>query len=86
MYGSGLEAREIVERRGLSQIGDRDELGTVVDEVIAQQPDAVARVRGGHEGTFGFLVGQVMKATRGRANPKLAGELLRERLKQPDGA
>ena len=83
MYGSGLEAQEIVERENLVQIGDRKELEALVTRVISEQPDAVARVRGGHEGTLGFLVGQVMKASRGRANPKLAGELLRHQLRDP---
>ena len=83
MYGTGLEAQVIVERENLVQIGDRNELEALVTRVISEQPDAVARVRGGHEGTLGFLVGQVMKASRGRANPKLAGELLRQQLRDP---
>ena len=84
MYGSGREAQEIVEQENLAQVGDRDELQSLVARVISEQPDAAARVRGGHEGTLGFLVGQVMKATRGRANPKLVNELLREQLRDPD--
>ena len=70
----------IVERRGLRQVSDAGELGAIADEVIAENPDAVAKFRAGKEGVIGFLVGQVMKASSGSANPKLAQELLRERL------
>ena len=80
MYGSGREAEDIVRTEGLSQIGDENELGEVVTRVIADHEDAVARFRGGNEGALGFLVGQVMRATRGRANPGMANELLRRAL------
>jgi aspartyl-tRNA(Asn)/glutamyl-tRNA(Gln) amidotransferase subunit B len=70
----------IVERRGLTQVSDTGALGSIADEVIAANPDAVAQFRGGKEGVIGFLVGQVMKRSEGSANPKLAQELLRERL------
>ncbi len=80
MYGSGREAEDIVRAEGLSQIGDAGELTEVVTRVIAEHEDAVARFRGGNEGSLGFLVGQVMRATRGRANPKKTNELLRRAL------
>ena len=80
MYGSGREAEDIVRAEGLSQIGDAGELTEVVTRVIAEHEDAVARFRGGNEGALGFLVGQVMRATRGRANPKKTNELLRRAL------
>jgi Asp-tRNA(Asn)/Glu-tRNA(Gln) amidotransferase B subunit len=51
-----------------------------VDEVIAANPEAVAKVKGGQMGTIGFLVGQVMKKTGGQANPQLVNELLRRKL------
>ena len=70
----------IVERRGLAQVSDTGELGAIADRVIADNPDAAAKFRSGNEGVIGFLVGQVMKASGGSANPKLAQELLRERL------
>jgi aspartyl-tRNA(Asn)/glutamyl-tRNA(Gln) amidotransferase subunit B len=76
--GDGIEA--IVERRGLRQVSDAGELGAIADRVIADNPDAVERFRGGNEGVLGFLVGQVMKTSGGSANPKLAQELLRARL------
>ncbi|MGH2539731.1 MAG: Asp-tRNA(Asn)/Glu-tRNA(Gln) amidotransferase subunit GatB [Actinomycetota bacterium] len=76
--GDDLEA--IIERRGLRQVSDTGELGAIVDEVVAENADAVEKFRSGNDGVVGFLVGQVMKATKGSANPKLAQELLRERL------
>ena len=76
--GEGIAA--IVERLGLRQVSDAGELGPVVDEVIEEQPDVVEQFRGGKEGVIGFLVGQVMQKTANAANPKLAQELLRERL------
>ena len=81
MYGSGREAEDIVRAEGLSQIGDKGELSDVVTRVIAEHEDAVVRYRGGNEGSLGFLVGQVMRVTGGRANPKIANELLRRALR-----
>jgi|TARA_B100001971_G_scaffold178207_1_gene173007 aspartyl-tRNA(Asn)/glutamyl-tRNA(Gln) amidotransferase subunit B len=80
MYGSGREPDDIVQTEALAQIGDEGELNEVVARVIAEHTDAVARYLEGNEGSLGFLVGQVMRATRGRANPKLANELLRRTL------
>ena len=76
----GSSPDEIVERRGLRQVSDEDELGRVVDSVLAENPDVVEKFRAGNQGVIGFLVGQVMKASGGSANPKLAQQLLRERL------
>jgi aspartyl-tRNA(Asn)/glutamyl-tRNA(Gln) amidotransferase subunit B len=70
----------IIDRLGLRQISDTDALGRIVDEVIAANPDAVADVRAGKGQAIGFLVGQVMKATRGQANAAVAQAALRERL------
>ena len=86
MYGSGREAEDIVRAEGLSQIGDAGDLAEVVTRVIAEHEDAVARFRGGNEGSLGFLVGQVMRATRGRAHPKMTNELLRRALTASDTA
>jgi aspartyl-tRNA(Asn)/glutamyl-tRNA(Gln) amidotransferase subunit B len=76
--GEAIEA--IVARLGLAQISDAGALGTVVDEVIAANPAAAADVRAGKPQAIGFLVGQVMKATRGQANAAVAGAAIRERL------
>jgi aspartyl-tRNA(Asn)/glutamyl-tRNA(Gln) amidotransferase subunit B len=71
---------DIVEREGLRQVSDTGALGAIVDAVIGENPDVVEQFRGGKEGVIGFLVGQVMRASGGSANPKLAQALLRARL------
>jgi aspartyl-tRNA(Asn)/glutamyl-tRNA(Gln) amidotransferase subunit B len=80
MYDSGRSADEIVETEGLAQIGDESALMDIVRGVIAANADAVAQYRAGKTQTFGYLVGQVMKGSRGKANPKLANDLLRQEL------
>ncbi|MGE0591481.1 MAG: Asp-tRNA(Asn)/Glu-tRNA(Gln) amidotransferase subunit GatB [Vicinamibacterales bacterium] len=82
MHATGAAADAIVAAEGLAQIGDEGALRTVIDEVIAANGDAVAQYRAGKAATFGFLVGQVMKGTGGKANPKLANQLLRQALDQ----
>jgi aspartyl-tRNA(Asn)/glutamyl-tRNA(Gln) amidotransferase subunit B len=79
-FQTGDPVAAIVERRGLAQVSDAGALGAIADRVIAENYDAVQQFRSGKEGVIGFLVGQVMKASGGSANPKLAQELLRERL------
>jgi aspartyl-tRNA(Asn)/glutamyl-tRNA(Gln) amidotransferase subunit B len=64
----------------LAQISDEAALGAIVDEVIAENPGPVEQFRAGKEGVIGFLVGQVMKRSKGAANPQEAQRLLRERL------
>ena len=76
MYSTKRLASDIVRDEGLSQIDDRAELLDVVREVLKNHPGPVAQYRGGKKSTLGFLVGQVMKATGGKANPKLVNELL----------
>ena len=80
MYETGRSAEEIVAAEGLAQIGNEQAILSSVRAVIAANQDAVAQIRNGKTGTFGFLVGQVMKATGGKANPKLVNELLRREL------
>lgn len=82
MFASGRPAGAIVEERGLAQISDDAALQAVIAEVLERNVDLVAQYRAGKEQLFGFLLGQVMKATRGKANPKLAGELLTRALKR----
>jgi aspartyl-tRNA(Asn)/glutamyl-tRNA(Gln) amidotransferase subunit B len=79
-FDTGDAIAEIVERRGLEQVSDTGALGAIVDEVLDAQPEIVEQYRGGKGSVIGYLVGQVMKASGGSANPKLARELLRERL------
>jgi aspartyl-tRNA(Asn)/glutamyl-tRNA(Gln) amidotransferase subunit B len=80
---SGDAVDAIVARLGLRQISDAGALGAVVDEVLAANPSAVADVRAGKGPAIGFLVGQVMKATKGQANAAVAAAAIRERLDAP---
>ena len=80
MFETGATARTVVEERGLGQISDQDELSRIVDGVIAANPKPVADYLAGKKAATGFLMGQVMKATRGKANPSVVRELLAERL------
>jgi len=80
LYLSGGDPAAIVRERGLGQVSDVDALGAIVDQVIAANERAVADFRGGKEAALGSLVGQVKKATQGRADFKLVDRLLRERL------
>ena len=80
MFRSGRAAREIVEEKGLSQVGGGAELEGVIDGVIAGNPDKVEAYRGGKVKLFEFFVGQVMRATKGQADPAAARALLQEKL------
>ena len=73
-------ADEIIERKGLKQISDSGAIGKIVDEVIAANAQQVADFRGGKEKAFQSLVGQVMKASKGKANPAQVNEILKEKL------
>ena len=73
--------RAIVERKGLVQMSDEGAIQTIIDEVLAAHPDKVAEYRGGKDKLQGFFVGQVMKATGGKANPPLVNKLLMAKLK-----
>jgi aspartyl-tRNA(Asn)/glutamyl-tRNA(Gln) amidotransferase subunit B len=80
MYRTGKDAGTIVKEKGLVQISDSSEIEKLVDEVIAKHPGEVERFKGGDEKLLGFLVGQVMKASKGKANPKMLNELLKKKL------
>jgi aspartyl-tRNA(Asn)/glutamyl-tRNA(Gln) amidotransferase subunit B len=80
MCRSGETAQAIVEREGLRQVADAGALGSVVDQVLAAHPKVVEDFRAGKKAALGFLVGQVMKSTQGRANPALVNSLLTEKL------
>ena len=82
MYDSGRSAEDIVAADGLAQIDDESALLVLVHDVIARHSDAVAQYRAGKNATFGFLVGQVMKGSGGKANPKLANQLLKRELEK----
>ena len=72
--------RAVVEERGLAQISDSAAIEAIVDQVIADNPDVAQRVRDGNTKAIGALVGPIMKATQGKANPQLVNQLLMERL------
>ncbi len=80
MAKTGKPARQVVEEKGLVQISDESALAGVVEQVLAEHPREVERFRQGEAKLLGFFVGQVMRATRGKANPKLVNELLRKQL------
>jgi aspartyl-tRNA(Asn)/glutamyl-tRNA(Gln) amidotransferase subunit B len=77
---TGRDPAEIVEERGLRQVSDTGAIEAIVDQVVAGNPDKVAEFRSGKDKLLGWFVGQVMKATGGKANPALANELVRKRL------
>ncbi|MCX7780673.1 MAG: Asp-tRNA(Asn)/Glu-tRNA(Gln) amidotransferase subunit GatB [Negativicutes bacterium] len=80
MWETGKDAETIVTEQGMVQISDEGAIIAVIDAVIAANPQSVADYRAGKEQALGFLVGQVMKQTKGRANPQLANKLLKERI------
>jgi aspartyl-tRNA(Asn)/glutamyl-tRNA(Gln) amidotransferase subunit B len=80
MFSTGETADTIIEREGLAQISDEGALGKIIDEVIAANPKQVEQYRGGKTAVIGFLVGQVMKASRGQAEPAAVNRMLKERL------
>jgi len=82
MLASGKSAKAIVAEKGLVQVSDSGILEKAADEMIAANPKEVERYRNGEEKVFGFLVGQLMKATRGKANPKVANEVLKKKLQK----
>ncbi|AEG59580.1 Asp-tRNA(Asn)/Glu-tRNA(Gln) amidotransferase subunit GatB [Desulforamulus ruminis] len=80
MFASGKDPEAVVQEKGLVQISDEGAIAAVVDEVIAANPKSVEDFRAGKEKAIGFLVGQVMRATKGKANPELVNKLLKEKL------
>jgi len=80
MWDSGQDAATIVADRGLKQISDTGAIGVIVEQVIADNPGQVAQFKSGNEKILGWFVGQVMKASRGQANPGLVNKVLRDKL------
>src|SRR3984957_782350 len=80
MLESGKKPDAIVNEKGLKQVTDTGEIEAAVDTVLAKEPDSVAQYRAGKTKLLGFFVGQVMKATGGKANPGLVNELLKKKL------
>ncbi len=80
MYKSGKQPVDIVKERGLEQVSDGSEIGGVIDNILSASTKEVEEYRQWKEKLFGFFMGEVMKATRGKANPKIVNELLKEKL------
>jgi aspartyl-tRNA(Asn)/glutamyl-tRNA(Gln) amidotransferase subunit B len=80
MYRTGRQAEQIIEEKGLVQISNSDEIEKIVTRVIEENPKPAEQYRLGKTGSLGFFVGQVMKATGGRANPQTVNEILKRRL------
>jgi aspartyl-tRNA(Asn)/glutamyl-tRNA(Gln) amidotransferase subunit B len=80
MFKTGKGAQETIAALGLEQVSDVAAIEKIVDEVIAKNQNQVEAYKGGKESLFGFFVGQVMKASQGKANPKLVNEILRSKL------
>ena len=81
MVETGHDPEAIVAEKGLEQITDSSEIAAAVDRVITENPEQATEFRGGNEKVLGWYVGQVMKVTQGKANPKIVNQLLREKLK-----
>ncbi len=80
MWESGESADSIIEKKGLRQITDDSALEKTVNDIIAAHPNQVAQYRAGKEKLLGFFVGQVMKATQGKANPNSVNQTIRSKL------
>lgn len=79
-YSSGKAPEQIVQEKGLTQVSDEETLAKIIEEVLSKNPGQVAQFKEGKQQVLGFLVGQVMKASGGKANPGKVNELLRKRL------
>ena len=81
MAQTGEQPKAIVEAKGLVQISDPEKLKPLIDDVIAKNPDNVAKYKAGNTNLFGFFVGQVLKSSGGKANPSVVNDLVVEKLK-----
>jgi aspartyl-tRNA(Asn)/glutamyl-tRNA(Gln) amidotransferase subunit B len=82
MYREGKSARAIVKDKGLIQISDEAEIAAIIKQVLKGNPEQVAKYKEEKEQLLGFFVGQVMKKTKGKANPRLVNEILEKALKR----
>jgi len=80
MFATGKTAPEVIKEKGFEQVSDTDAIEKIVDDVIAANQANVDAYRGGNDKLFGFFVGQVMRASQGKANPKVVNDILREKL------
>ena len=82
MYKSGKDALSVVQEKGLIQVSDTGTIETIIDEVIKANPGQHADYKAGKEKLFTFFVGQVMKASKGKANPDMVNQLLKKKLSE----
>jgi aspartyl-tRNA(Asn)/glutamyl-tRNA(Gln) amidotransferase subunit B len=80
MADSGRSPQEIIAEKGLQQVSDSTSIEKIIDEVLVAYPKQIADYQAGNQKIFGFLVGQIMKASQGKANPQKATEILRRKL------
>ena len=80
MVAIGSDPAAIVAAKGLRQVTDRAAIETAIDTVLAAQADKVAEYRAGRDKLYGFFVGQIMRATQGKANPAVVNQLLKKKL------
>lgn len=80
MFETGKDAKQVVEEKGLKQVSDEGAIISMIDEVLASNEDKVDEYRSGKEKLFGFFVGQVMKASKGQANPGMVNQILKQKL------
>ena len=81
MFATGADPQNIIEGKGLEQISDEGMIESIIDKVIDENPGTIEQFRSGKVKALGFLVGQVMAQTKGKANPKLVNEILLRKLK-----
>ena len=82
MYRNGKDAETVVQEQGLVQVSDTGAIETIIDEVIKANPGQAAEYKAGKDKLFGFFVGQVMKASKGKANPDVVNQLLKKKLSE----
>ena len=80
MFETGKDAKQVVEEKGLKQVSDEGAITSMIDEVLASNQDKVDEYRSGKDKLFGFFVGQVMKASKGQANPGMVNQILKQKL------
>ena len=80
MFETGKKPAEIIEEKGLAQIQDSSEIEVIVNEVLSNNQQSIEDYKAGKDRALGFLVGQVMKASRGKANPQIVNKLIREKI------
>ena len=85
MLATGAAPQAIVREKGLEQVSDSGSIESAIDQILAAHSKQVSDYRAGNEKIFGFLVGQVMKATQGKANPQLVNAILRKKLQSDPG-